>query len=53
MLVQYVESESSWKPSAAKGSRNGGIDFQVDKVSADALGSRPTLLALEGWPELP
>jgi hypothetical protein len=25
MAVQYVESESSWNPSAAKGSRNGGI----------------------------
>ena len=32
---------------------NSGIDFQVDKISADALGGRPTLLALEGWPELP
>jgi Domain of unknown function (DUF1906) len=30
-----------------------GLDFQVDKASADALGGRPTLLALEGWPELP
>jgi hypothetical protein len=30
-----------------------GIDFQVDTVRADALGGRPTLLALEGWPELP
>jgi len=30
-----------------------GIDFQVDRVSADALGGRPTLLALDGWPELP
>jgi hypothetical protein len=29
------------------------LDFQVDKVSADALGGHPTLLALEGWPELP
>ncbi|MFL5470257.1 MAG: glycoside hydrolase domain-containing protein [Gemmatimonadaceae bacterium] len=29
-----------------------GIDFQVDRISADALGGRPTLLALEGWPEL-
>jgi Domain of unknown function (DUF1906) len=29
------------------------LDFQVDRVSADALGGRPTLLALEGWPELP
>ena len=30
-----------------------GIDFQVDKVSADRLGGRPTLLALDGWPEIP
>jgi hypothetical protein len=30
-----------------------GLDFQTDRVSADALGGRPTLLALEGWPELP
>ena len=29
------------------------IDFQTDRVSADALGGRPTLLALEGWPEIP
>jgi hypothetical protein len=29
-----------------------GIDFQVDRIGADALGGRPTLLALEGWPEL-
>jgi hypothetical protein len=29
------------------------LDFQVDRVSADALGGRPTLLALDGWPELP
>jgi len=28
-------------------------DFQVDKISADLLGGRPTLLALEGWPEIP
>jgi hypothetical protein len=30
-----------------------GFDFQVDTIRADALGGRPTLLALEGWPELP
>ena len=30
-----------------------GIDYQVDRVRADALGGRPTLLALEGWPEFP
>lgn len=32
---------------------NAGISYQVDKISADALGGRPTLLALDGWPELP
>jgi hypothetical protein len=25
--------------------------FQVDRVSGDALGGHPTLLAMEGWPE--
>jgi Domain of unknown function (DUF1906) len=29
------------------------IDFQTDRVSADGLAGRPTLLALEGWPEIP
>jgi len=29
------------------------LDFQVDRVSADRLGGRPTVLALEGWPEIP
>ena len=29
------------------------LDFQVDRISADKLGGRPTLLAPEGWPELP
>ena len=29
------------------------IDFQTDRVRADALGGRPTVLALEGWPEIP
>jgi hypothetical protein len=28
-------------------------DFQVDKIAADKLGGRPTLLGLEGWPEIP
>ena len=32
---------------------NSGNDFQIDRISADALGGRPTLLALDGWPELP
>ncbi|MGH7602906.1 MAG: glycoside hydrolase domain-containing protein [Gemmatimonadaceae bacterium] len=30
-----------------------GIDFQVDTIRADALGGHPTLLAPEGWPEIP
>jgi len=30
-----------------------GLDFQTDRVRADALGGRPTVLALEGWPEIP
>jgi len=29
------------------------ISFQVDRVRTDKLGGRPTLLALEGWPEFP
>jgi hypothetical protein len=29
------------------------VDFQVDTIRADKLGGRPTLLALEGWPEIP
>jgi hypothetical protein len=29
------------------------VDFQVDTIAADRLGGRPTLLASEGWPELP
>jgi hypothetical protein len=29
------------------------LDFQVDRIIADRLGGRPTLLALDGWPELP
>ncbi|HJP86563.1 MAG TPA: glycoside hydrolase domain-containing protein [Gemmatimonadaceae bacterium] len=33
--------------------RGVGIDFQTDRVRADALGGRPTLVALDGWPELP
>lgn len=30
-----------------------GISYQVDRVRTDALGGRPTLFALEGWPEFP
>lgn len=29
------------------------LDFQVDRISADRLGGLPTVLAMEGWPELP
>jgi hypothetical protein len=32
---------------------NFAIDFQIDRIAADRLGGRPTLLALDGWPELP
>ena len=32
---------------------NSSNDFQIDRISADALGGRPTVLALDGWPELP
>jgi hypothetical protein len=32
---------------------NVGIDYQVDTIRTDALGGRPTILALDGWPELP
>jgi hypothetical protein len=33
--------------------QNSRIDFQTDTIRTDALGGRPTLLALDGWPELP
>jgi hypothetical protein len=29
------------------------LDFQVDRISADRLGGLPTVLAMEGWLELP
>ena len=40
---------------ATRGVRPAGTDigFQTDRVVADSLGGRPTLLALDGWPELP
>jgi hypothetical protein len=41
------------RPSERDSVRYLGIGYQVDRVSADALGGRPTLLALEGWPEFP
>ena len=28
-----------------------GFSYQTDRISADGLGGRPTLLAREGWPE--
>jgi hypothetical protein len=27
------------------------FEFQVDTINGDALGGRPTLLAMAGWPE--
>jgi hypothetical protein len=30
-----------------------GISFHSDRVMSDVLGGQPTLLALDGWPELP
>jgi glycoside hydrolase-like protein len=40
---------------ARKSDRVAGVsvDFQVDRIGRDELGGRPTLLALEGWPEIP
>ncbi|HEV7389093.1 MAG TPA: hypothetical protein VGN73_10815, partial [Gemmatimonadaceae bacterium] len=40
---------------AGRGDRVPGVtvDFQVDTIRADKLGGQPTLLALEGWPEIP
>src|SRR3954468_4732570 len=29
------------------------VDYPVDSIRADKLGGPPTLLALEGWPEIP
>jgi hypothetical protein len=29
------------------------VDYQVDSIRADSLGGRPTVLALDGWPEIP
>jgi hypothetical protein len=40
-------------PTRADSVATAGISFQLDKVRSDALGGRPTLLALEGWPEFP
>jgi hypothetical protein len=40
---------------AAKGDKVPGLSiaYQIDRIRADNLGSTPTLLALEGWPEIP
>jgi len=45
-MALYVESDTSLNPTATKGTKNGRTP------GADALGGRPTLLALDGWPEL-
>jgi hypothetical protein len=47
--VQMKQSQAS-KSAIPRGL---GISFQSDRVMSDALGGRPTLLALDGWPELP
>jgi hypothetical protein len=41
------------RPGAKDSVPGTGIDFQVDRITADKLGGRPTLLARDGWPELP
>ncbi|MFL5523093.1 MAG: glycoside hydrolase domain-containing protein [Gemmatimonadaceae bacterium] len=40
-------------PTRSELASGAGLAFQVDKIRADRLGGRPTLLALEGWPEIP
>ena len=45
--MQQSKARASDRPSGTT------IDFQTDRVSADALGGRPTVLALECWPEIP
>ena len=40
-------------PRRADSVSGAGISYQVDRVRTDALGGRPSLLALEGWPEFP
>jgi len=50
--VRGIQMKQS-KAKASDRSAAINIDFQTDRVAADALGGRPTLLALEGWPEIP
>jgi len=45
-MKQSLRGQSDTVPGVA-------IDFQVDAIKHDALGGHPTLLALDGWPELP
>jgi hypothetical protein len=45
--LQMKQSQSG-KPDVVPEAK---VDFQVDTIRHDALGGRPTLLALEGWPE--
>lgn len=50
--VRGIQMKQS-KARASERPHGVSIDFQADRVRADALGGRPTLLALEGWPEIP
>ena len=50
--VRGVQMKQSKAKSSERPART-SIDFQADRVRADALGGRPTLLALPGWPEIP
>ena len=45
--MKQSKAKSSDRPSGVS------IDFQTDRIKADGLRGRPTLLALEGWPEIP
>ena len=49
-LVRGLQMKQS-VPKAADRVPGAGFEFQVDTVKADALGGRPTLLAMAGWPE--
>ena len=50
--VRGIQMKQS-KARASDRPRGVAIDFQTDRVRADALGGRPTLVALAGWPEPP
>lgn len=50
-VVRGVQMSQA-RPTRQDSVPDAGLGFQVDTIRADALGGRPTLLALEGWPEL-